>query len=105
MTDIDLFSQMLLSAKVNFFFVVLGNVLCVSFCPWYGLSQGTSCASTSDGQPQGYQTCSCVSHTLNIIRLKDRDETQKDPTGTESDFLPREEKIENKRGEKMISCQ
>lgn len=31
MTDIDLFSQMLLSAKVNFFVVVLGNVLYVSF--------------------------------------------------------------------------
>ena len=28
-----------------------------------------------------------VSHTLNIIRLKDRDEAQKDPTGTDSDFI------------------
>lgn len=41
-----------------------------------------------------------VSHTLSIISLKDRDETQKDPTETESDFLPREEKIENKWGKK-----
>lgn len=42
---------------------------------------------------------SYVSHTLSIS-LKDRDETQKDPTETESDFLPREEKIENKWGKK-----
>lgn len=28
-----------------------------------------------------------VLHTLNIIRLKERDEAQKDPTGTDSDFI------------------
>ena len=41
---------------------------------------------------------SCVSHTLNIIRLKDRDETQKDPAGTESDFYQEKRRLKINAG-------
>lgn len=110
MTDIDLFSQMLLSAKVNFFllfwamFFVSLSALGMG-CPKGLLVPRQVMANFKVTKHACICLISCVSHTLNIIRLKDRDETQKDPTGTESDFLPREEKIENKWGEKMISCQ
>lgn len=98
MTDIDLFSQMLLSAKVNFFFV-LGNVLYVFLfalgmgCPKGLLVPRQVMVNFKVTKHACICLISCVSHTLNIIRLKDRDETQKDPTGTESDFYQEKRRL------------
>lgn len=116
MRDIELFSQMPLSAKINAF--LLDNVH-YAYCLLLSV-QGSPrdfsglCKWTSDRQLQSLHMPRLVRSHMCCILIKcnmverqrcsieglscERESPLEDPTGTGRDFLPREEKVE-RRGE------